>query len=240
MATNEAGDDTIATVFQAAPGTTLLYDQRNTKGATSEHLQHLQHVKHGDSNLLLVPQPSLTDRNDPLLWPVWKKWLVLLMGSFYAFMGSVTGPIMSAGMVGLAKKFDCTLQRITYANGATLICQGVFTTLWMPFAVKYGRRPVYLLSNLLMAVACLWCGFGAKTSYGALISGRAFLGVFEAPIESIVPSTIIDLVRSYRLGVFSQPANVLDSSSCTNAEQKSQSMRSLCLVEMSLALCFPL
>ena len=64
-----------------APGTALLFD-----------------THHGKARVLPVPQPSLTDPNDPLKWPKLKKWLVLLLGSLYAFMGSVTGPIMAAGM----------------------------------------------------------------------------------------------------------------------------------------------
>lgn len=196
MAPTASSEDTINVSLKVAPGTTYLYDQEDGTGSTAKHLRSLQHVKRGDSHLILVPQPSLIDENDPLLWPTWKKWVVLLNGCFYAFMGSVTGPIMSAGMVTLAEQWQVSIQRITYANGATLICQGVFTTVWMPFAIKYGRRPVYLLSNFLMAVACLWCGFGANQSYAVLISGRAFLGIFEAPIESIVPSTITDTVST--------------------------------------------
>ncbi len=46
-------------------------------------------------------------------------------------LGSVTGPIMAAGMLPLAETFGETLQRLTYANGATLICQGVGNILWM-------------------------------------------------------------------------------------------------------------
>ncbi|KAF2666571.1 MFS general substrate transporter [Microthyrium microscopicum] len=165
-----------------APGTILLYDKRN-----------------GTDQVILVPQPSSNDSNDPLRWSKRKKWTVLLIGAFYAFMGSVTGPIMAAGMIPLTKSLNTSLQRITYANGATLICQGVATTLWMPFAIKYGRRPVYLLSNLLMGIACFWCGLG-DTNYGVLVSGRAFLGIFEAPIESIVPSTITDIFFLHERG----------------------------------------
>lgn len=77
----------------SAPGTELLIDQDN-----SDAIQHYQHVAHGDSRLLLVPQPSLTDPNDPLLWPRWKKWTVFGNGLFYAFNGGVTGPMMAAGV----------------------------------------------------------------------------------------------------------------------------------------------
>lgn len=95
-------------------------------------------------------------------------------------------------MIPLTIQFDKSLQELTYANGATLVCQGVFTIIWMPFAVKYGRRPVYLFSNLLMGVACIWLGICSTKTYTPFIIGRAALGAFEAPIESIVPATIAD------------------------------------------------
>lgn len=44
-----------------------------------------------------------------------------------------------------------------------------------------------------MVVACVWLGVASKKSYSPFIISRAFLGVFEAPIESIVPSTVTDI-----------------------------------------------
>jgi len=90
--------DTIAVAFQAAPGTEILFDQETEEGAQSRHLHTLQHVKKGDSHILLVPQPSLTDPNDPLRWSPLKKWLTFANGLGYSFLGAVTGPIMAAGI----------------------------------------------------------------------------------------------------------------------------------------------
>lgn len=44
-----------------------------------------------------------------------------------------------------------------------------------------------------MMVACIWLGVASTKSYTPFLIGRAFLGLFEAPIESIVPSTITDI-----------------------------------------------
>lgn len=107
-----------------APGTEFLYDVGRTHDA-------LQHVQDGDDRVLLVPQPSLTDPNDPLRWPKWKKWMTFMNALTYSFLGGVTGPIMAAGLDILSARFDQPLQALVYANGATLICQGVFTTIWM-------------------------------------------------------------------------------------------------------------
>jgi MFS family permease len=69
-----------------------------------------------------------------------------------------------------------------------------------PLAVKFGRRPVYLTSNFLMGVACIWLAICAQISYTPFIIGRAFLGIFEAPIEAIVPSTITDIFYLHERG----------------------------------------
>lgn len=56
---------------EIVPGTQhLIYDEDNA------HHAHLQHIKKSDVRVILVPQPSLTDPNDPLRWPTWKKWVV--------------------------------------------------------------------------------------------------------------------------------------------------------------------
>jgi MFS family permease len=71
---------------------------------------------------------------------------------------------------------------------------------YRPFAIKYGRRPVYLLSNFLMGMACIWLAICAEKTYTPFIIGRAFLGLFEAPIEAIVPSTVTDIFFLHERG----------------------------------------
>ncbi|KAF4466396.1 Major facilitator superfamily domain general substrate transporter [Fusarium albosuccineum] len=183
--------------YTRPPGTELLFDS----GDSCASGRGLQFVQGRDgSRTVLVPQPSLTDPNDPLRWSKLKKWGTFLNAIGYSFMGSVTGPIMAAGMISLAETFSESLQRLTYANGATLICQGVGNIFWMPLAIKLGRRPVYMLSNVLMGIACVWLGLASDASYTPFVIGRAFLGLFEAPIESIVPTTITDIFFLHNRG----------------------------------------
>ncbi|KAL5000871.1 major facilitator superfamily domain-containing protein [Aspergillus recurvatus] len=183
---------------ETAPGTELLIDQ-SSEGAGPD-LSAYQHVKHGDGRILLVPQPSLADPNDPLRWPLWKKWLTFGNALVFAFNGAMTGPMMAGGMLQLSAFFNRPLADITYSNGATLICQGFGTLVWMPLAVKFGRRPVYLASNLLMGIACIWVAVAAEKTYPVFVLGRAFLGLWEAPIEAIVPSTVTDLFYLHERG----------------------------------------
>ncbi|KAG9234662.1 major facilitator superfamily domain-containing protein [Amylocarpus encephaloides] len=192
-------EDAIEAIYVAAPGTEILMDEEGS-GATERRLNKLQHAKTGDGHIILVPQPSTENLNDPLLWSQFKKWSVLTNGVAYAFNGAVTGPMMAGGMIQLAEEFGVSLTYMSYANGATLICQGFGNLLWMPFSIKYGRRPVYLASNLLMGIACIWLAVCAEKTYIPFIIGRAFLGLFEAPIEAIVPSTVTDIFYLHERG----------------------------------------
>jgi hypothetical protein len=129
MSTNRDGHENgISLVYSAAPGTEFLYDS-GING--NERLRSLQHVKKGDSHILLVPQPSLTDPNDPLRWPTWKKYATLANAMLYSFLGGVTGPIVAAMMGTLSIRFNTSFQKVTYTNGATLVCQGVGNIFWM-------------------------------------------------------------------------------------------------------------
>jgi hypothetical protein len=76
--------DVFDSIFVAAPGTEILMDEEGA-GATERRLHKLQHANTGDGHILLVPQPSLTDPNDPLRWSTPKKWAVLANGVAYAF-----------------------------------------------------------------------------------------------------------------------------------------------------------
>lgn len=51
-----------------------------------------------------------------------------------------------------------------------------------------------------MGVACIWLAIAAETTYTPFIVGRAFLGLFEAPIEAIVPSTVTDIFYLHERG----------------------------------------
>ncbi|KKK11813.1 hypothetical protein ARAM_002658 [Aspergillus rambellii] len=199
MQRHESGDG-VGEYFNGAPGTEVLFDDAPQHGAASDRLHQLRHRTKRGSHMLLVPQPSVNDPNDPLRWPALKKNLVFFNGCWYAFMGAITGPIMAAGMEQLSVTFGKSLQTLTYANGATLINQGVWNCVWMPFAVKYGRRPIYIFSNLLMGIACIWLAIASNKTYLVFIVGRAFLGAFQAPIESLVPSTVTDMFFLHNRG----------------------------------------
>lgn len=120
-------------------------------------------------------------------------WKVFANGLFYTFIGSNIGPIMSGGMQEQAAAFGIPLTHLSWSAGIALLASGIATLFWMPLSVKYGRRPVFLASSLTMGLGCIWCGIATETSFTSFFVGRFFAGFMAGPIESIVPSTVVDI-----------------------------------------------
>ena len=51
-----------------------------------------------------------------------------------------------------------------------------------------------------MGLACIWLAIAAEKTYPVFVLARAFLGIWEAPIEAIVPSTVADIFYLHERG----------------------------------------
>lgn len=82
--------------IETVPGTEILFD---SDGAAAHLYGHLQHIEKKGHRILLIPQPSRTDPNDPLAWSRLKKAVVFANACLYSFLGGVSGPIIAAGVL---------------------------------------------------------------------------------------------------------------------------------------------
>ena len=71
-------------------------------------------------------------------------------------------------------------------------------------AVVVGRRPVFLMSALLLTVSSFWAA--ASKNLGSFTAARAIMGLAMAPLEALVPATISDVFfleeRGFQLSLF--------------------------------------
>lgn len=91
------------------------------------------------------------------------------------------------------------LSKTAYLQTACSLMIGVGNLIWVPMAIKYGRRPVYVISFLLMTGSTIWCG-AAKTFPSAL-AGRIILGFASAAPEIVAPLTLTDIFFLHQRGV---------------------------------------
>ncbi|KAI1077829.1 MFS general substrate transporter [Whalleya microplaca] len=184
------------------PGTALLTDVLE---ADHEHHHHgrlntsaLRHGQGKDSDIVLVPQPSRSP-NDPLNWPLWKKDLMLFFICIDTAVVGAWGPMISPGYVEMAAQFGVSYNKLNGDLGYGILVIGLSCFVTNSMAVIWGRRPVFLLGNLLLFISSL--GAYYAHSFNSLLAFR-LVGCFGmSPFEVLVTSTIADIYFVHQRGV---------------------------------------
>jgi len=167
--------------------------------------------------IVLVPQPS-DSPNDPYNWPRWKKERFTIAFAFSC--GAVggmclrlqiiitrlinfvaVGPLLSPAFVELAAEFNISLSAfIQGVQGGVIVAIAFGSLIWNALAVKFGKRPVYLITTFGLMVTCFWSA-AAKT-FGSLVAARVIQGFCMGPLEALIPASIADVWVSEHLMFF--------------------------------------
>ena len=151
----------------------------------------------------LYPVPS-ADLNDPLLWPQGKKYAILTCCALYSFLGNAAlqGPAVYLGILSELFTIDpaTASNLINYAN----LAYGFGSLVWVPCYMKFGRRPVMLLSLLCFVLGLVGCC--VANSYGGLMAARIISSFGSGVCEAIPVQLVNDIFflheRGSRLGFY--------------------------------------
>jgi len=98
------------------------------------------------------------------------------------------------------KGFAYAIGKVAYFFTTTALLQGTGNLFWMPLILKYGRRPIYIISFTGYLATILWAGF-AK-SYSSELASRIVMGFFAGSGECVAPLTISDLFFLHERGFY--------------------------------------
>ncbi|KAK5044653.1 hypothetical protein LTR84_010545 [Exophiala bonariae] len=182
-----------------APLNELGREDQNISGIDSGLLKH-----DASGQIVLVPQPS-DSPNDPYNWPRMKKELFTLTFAYGCGCVGAVGPLLGAAFVPLAEEWNVSLTNfITGAQGGVIAAIAIGSLLFNALAVKYGKRPVYLITSVGLAVTCFWAA--EARSFNSFVAARVIQGLCMAPMEALIPASIADIwfvhERGYRTAVF--------------------------------------
>ncbi|KIW33280.1 uncharacterized protein PV07_00140 [Cladophialophora immunda] len=154
------------------------------------------HSKNAD--IILQPQPT-TDPNDPLNWPSWRKYLNFILVNFYVLLvfALINMVTVTWASMNLELGFSYDILNDSYAAGCGSLCiGGIFL---LPFALKYGRRPVYILS---LAVQCGIAVWSARVQNVADLMMVNILGCFVGALcEVMMQMTVADVFFVHQRGL---------------------------------------
>jgi MFS family permease len=91
------------------------------------------------------------------------------------------GPMIAPGYVEMAAQFKMSYNALNGGLGWGIFMIGISCFFTNAAAVIYGRRPIFLLGNLLLFISSLW-GYFAH-SYGSLLASRLIGCIGMSPFE---------------------------------------------------------
>ncbi|KAI1635339.1 major facilitator superfamily domain-containing protein [Biscogniauxia mediterranea] len=177
--------------MEQVPGTVVLADQSdvpNEYQAVPREL--LKHGKGRYEHIILSPQPS-DSPNDPLNWATWRKDIILVIVGLSAGVVGAYGPMLSPGFVEISAKLNVSVNALSQATAWVILLIGISLFIFNPIAKKVGRRPVYVISSIIMLSGSIW-GALAK-DYNSFLGSRVWSGLGMAPYEVLVQCTIADI-----------------------------------------------
>lgn len=162
-----------------------------------------QKKRTANGKIILEPQPEETP-NDPLNWPVIRRDASLISLGLYCLVGGGMTPILAAGFTNVAQTYHVTVPQVALTTGLYMLGLGVGSVIASPTAIKFGKRPVYLVAAVTFILTAIWCAL--SPTYTSLVIARVFMGLAVSPVECLPSATIAEIYflheRAYRLGIY--------------------------------------
>ncbi|KAK6850987.1 hypothetical protein PG987_000621 [Apiospora arundinis] len=142
------------------------------------------------SEVQLWPRPS-SDPNEPLNWSAWRKALNFGLATAMTIAAFTLVTVQTVFWQQISIDLDLTIPQLSNGNSVQLAGLATGCIFFVPFAVKYGRRPVYVVSIIVLAAVTWWTA--RMNTYTEVILTNLFTGLAGAVNETTVQMTISDL-----------------------------------------------
>ncbi|CAK7218015.1 hypothetical protein SEUCBS140593_003400 [Sporothrix eucalyptigena] len=181
-----------------------LHDLDRTAGTVRLVEVGSAHVVHkAGTDIVLVPQPS-SDPNDPLRLPQWRKNVAFsILCTFIFLVNFAIGGLAPAFLV-LSEEFDKSIPVTAYLLTYCILCLGLGNFFWVPSAIYFGKRPVFVLASGLFFAFTLWTA--VATSYETLFAARIISALAGGSTEALGAAIVNDIYylheRGSKMGIY--------------------------------------
>jgi MFS family permease len=156
-------------------------------------------VDNNQDEIILNPKPS-SDPEDPLNWKPWRKQRAVLMIYIYILGIGIATTVQYSVLHQISEETGITIGELNTGTGLMFLFLGWGCLIWVPVALVFGRRGVYILSNLLALGPMIWTAY--SHSAGEWYAHRILLGLFAAPCEALPEISIPDIFFAHERGFY--------------------------------------
>lgn len=89
------------------------------------------------------------------------------------------------------EEFNASLADVVQFTGIAILVLGFSNFIWVPISSSFGRRVVYITSQLVCLGSMIWRA--RAQSYGSFMGACVLNGIGAGPGESIQPAVIADI-----------------------------------------------
>lgn len=162
-------------------------------------------------NVSLDKSPSyevcweLNDPENPRLWPLWYRGLIVVTMGLSATVVSLFSTLYTSGIPGLESEFH--ISKIVALLGVTTYMLGLAfgTIISAPLSEMVGRRPVYIICLAIFVLLVLVSALARNIE--AILIGRFFGGLFGSAIMGNSPASVNNIIsdrhRAMAFGIWS-------------------------------------
>jgi hypothetical protein len=192
------------------PGTVTLIStlvNRSKQSAITDRYTTTEHLEWNESQqthdeLRLVPEPT-ADPADPLNFSRWRKLSLLACMSLLPFVVNITSSSLSSALPVYAATpifgFPPTsFSKLTRLLAVNVLFLGTSNLVWVPLANTYGRRPIILLSLLILVFSSMWAGLAKN--FDSLLAARVFMGIGGGPADAVAPDVVGEIFFVHQRG----------------------------------------
>ncbi|KAG5805379.1 hypothetical protein H9Q74_010989 [Fusarium xylarioides] len=171
-----------------------------SSNAPSGHAEGNALLVDAHGNIRRLPVPS-SNPNDPLNWKPWQKWAVIGTCCWFSIMGLALigglGPILGI-FFQLYGPQGYGPSEIAFLLTLPSLCVGLGNFIILPVALAYGRRPVFLISTVVLLAATV--GSAAQNSYNGHLASRVMQGLATGASESLLPLMLTEVTFLHERG----------------------------------------
>ncbi|KAK5987952.1 putative MFS-type transporter [Cladobotryum mycophilum] len=152
----------------------------------------------------LVPQPS-DDLQDPLNWQQWKKELNLLSLLIMVGLIGAMKTVFISTSGDMASHYDVSYTYIAALTAVPLMTSTLTGLISSMSAKLWGKRPVYLLSAVLVFVGSVWnmtAGNNYRSCMGARVMQGLGWGAFDTLLMESIQDTYFEHERNVRVSIY--------------------------------------